>query len=135
MSNQSSAYWDEIQFVCKKALKEGRKAGGVSLFKTVSVIEYVLAFALKAHTDYMFCVGLENQQMPNEAEMNDICKKLFVAVQSLAPKTEYEEFYKIVEKRERVMKNVSGETFRMELHLKHLWKKNIRKHRKKKQLL
>ena len=116
MSNQSSAYWDEIQFVCKKALKEGRKAGGVSLFKTVSVIEYVLAFALKAHTDYMFCVGLENQQMPDEAEMNDICKKLFVAVQSLAPKTEYEEFYKIVEKRERVMKNVSGETFRMELH-------------------
>ena len=31
MSNQSSAYWDEIQFVCKKALKAGRKAGGVSL--------------------------------------------------------------------------------------------------------
>ena len=43
-------------------------------------------------------------------------KKLFVAVQSLASKTEYEEFYKIVENRERVMKNVSGETFRMELH-------------------
>ena len=55
----------------------------------------------------MFCVGLENQQMPDEAEMNDICKKLFVAVQSLASKTEYEEFYKIVENRERVMKNVS----------------------------
>lgn len=83
---------------------------------TLLKIEYVLAFALKAHTDYMFCVGLENQQMPDEVEMNDICKKLFVAVQSLAPKTEYEEFYKIVEKRERVMKNVSGETFRMELH-------------------
>ena len=31
MSNQSSAYWDEIQFVCKKALKAGRKARGVSL--------------------------------------------------------------------------------------------------------
>ncbi len=26
--------------------------------------------------------------------MNDICKSLFTAVQSLAPKTEYEEFYK-----------------------------------------
>ena len=58
---------------------------------------------------------LENQRMPDATEMNDICKSLFTAVQSLAPKTEYEEFYKIVEKRERVMKNVSGETFRMEL--------------------
>lgn len=43
---------------------------------------------------------LENQRMPDAAEMNDICKRLFVAVQTLAPKTEYEEFYKIVEKRE-----------------------------------
>ncbi|WP_371297849.1 hypothetical protein [Ruminococcus sp.] len=33
--------------------------------------------------------------------MNDICKRLFTVVQSLAPKTEYEEFYKIVEKREK----------------------------------
>ena len=34
-------------------------------------------------------------------EMNDICKRLVTAIQSLAPKTEYEEFYKIVEKREK----------------------------------
>lgn len=33
--------------------------------------------------------------------MNDICKRLFTAVQSLASKTEYEEFCKIVEKREK----------------------------------
>ena len=44
---------------------------------------------------------LENQRMPDAAEMNDICKRLFEAVQSLAPKTEYEVFYKIVEKREK----------------------------------
>ena len=37
---------------------------------------------------------LENQRMPDATEMNDICKSLFTAVQSLAPKTEYEEFYK-----------------------------------------
>ena len=44
---------------------------------------------------------LENQRMPDAAEMKDICKRLFATVQSLAPKTEYEEFYKIVEKREK----------------------------------
>lgn len=44
---------------------------------------------------------LENQRMPDATEMNDICKRLFTAVQVLAPKTEYEEFYKIVEKREK----------------------------------
>ena len=44
---------------------------------------------------------LENQRMPVEDEVNDICKRLFTAVQSLAPKTKYEEFYKIVEKREK----------------------------------
>ena len=36
---------------------------------------------------------LENQRMPDATEMNDICKRLFTVVQSLAPKTEYEEFY------------------------------------------
>ena len=36
---------------------------------------------------------LENQRMPDATEMNDICKSLFTAVQSLAPKTEYEELY------------------------------------------
>ena len=35
---------------------------------------------------------LENQRMPDATEMNDICKRLFTAVQVLAPKTEYEEF-------------------------------------------
>ena len=44
---------------------------------------------------------LENQRMPDATEMNDICKRLFTAVQVLAPKTEYEDFYKIVEKREK----------------------------------
>ena len=44
---------------------------------------------------------LENQRMPDATEMNDICKRLFTAIQSLAPKMEYEEFYKIVEKREK----------------------------------
>ena len=44
---------------------------------------------------------LENQRMPDAAEMNDICKRLFVEVQTLAPKTEYEELYKIVVKREK----------------------------------
>ena len=39
--------------------------------------------------------------MPDATEMNDICKRLFTAIQSLAPKMEYEEFYKIVEKREK----------------------------------
>lgn len=39
--------------------------------------------------------------MPIEDEVNDICKRLFTAVQSFAPKTEYEKFYKIVEKREK----------------------------------
>lgn len=44
---------------------------------------------------------LENQRMPDATEMNDICKRLFTAVQVFAPKTEYEEFYKVVEKREK----------------------------------
>ena len=35
---------------------------------------------------------LENQRMPIEDEVNDICKRLFTAVQSFAPKTEYEKF-------------------------------------------
>ena len=56
---------------------------------------------------------LENQRMPDAAEMNDICKRLFVAVQSLAPKTAYEEFYKIVEKRkkgyeERILRDIQS---------------------------
>ena len=33
--------------------------------------------------------------MPDATEMNIYAKVLFTAVQSLAPKTEYEEFYKI----------------------------------------
>ena len=44
---------------------------------------------------------LENQRISVEDEVNDICKRLFTVVQSFAPKTEHEEFYKIVEKREK----------------------------------
>lgn len=38
--------------------------------------------------------------MPNADEKSSICKKLFVTVQAVAPKTEYEEFCNIVYKRE-----------------------------------
>lgn len=68
---------------------------------------------------------LENQRMPDAAEMNDICKRLFAAVQSLAPKTEYEEFYKIVEKREmsyeeRILRDIqNGITLETLLAKKH----------------
>ena len=41
---------------------------------------------------------LKNHRMPDVSEMNDICKRLFATVQKLAPKTEYEDFYKVVEK-------------------------------------
>lgn len=56
---------------------------------------------------------LENQRMPDAAEMNDMCKRLFTIVQSLAPKTEYKEFYRIVEKREtgyeaRILKDIQN---------------------------
>ena len=54
---------------------------------------------------------LENHRMPDVSEMNDICKRLFATVQALAPKTEYEEFYKVVEKRvlgyeSRILKDI-----------------------------
>ena len=54
---------------------------------------------------------LENQRMPDVSEMNDICKRLFATVQTLAPKTEYEEFYRVVEKRalgyeSRILKDI-----------------------------
>ena len=54
---------------------------------------------------------LENQRMPDAAEMKDICKRLFTAVQVLAPKTGYEDIYKIVEKRalgyeSRILKDI-----------------------------
>lgn len=53
---------------------------------------------------------LENQRMPDATEMNDICKRLLTAVQSLAPKTEYEDFYKIVEKsyEERILRDIQN---------------------------
>ena len=63
--------------------------------------------------------------MTDAAEMNDICKRLFAAVQSLAPKTEYEEFYKIVEKREmsyeeRILRDIqNGITLETLLAKKH----------------
>ena len=65
--------------------------------------------------------------MPDVAEMNDICKSLFVAVKAIAPKTEYEEFYRIVEKREtgyetRILKDIQSgitlETFMAKGHRK-----------------
>ena len=54
---------------------------------------------------------LENHRMPDVSEMNDICKRLVATVQALAPKTEYEEFYKVVEKRvlgyeSRILKDI-----------------------------
>lgn len=43
---------------------------------------------------------LENHRMPNASEKSSICRKLYATVQALAPKTEYEEFCRIVDKRE-----------------------------------
>ena len=77
---------------------------------------------------------LENQRMPDATEMNDICKSLFTAVQSLAPKTEYEEFYKIVEKREKSYEERILRDIQNGITLETLMA-NIRKLQKKKQLL
>ena len=78
---------------------------------------------------------LENQRMPVDAEVNDICKRLFTAVQSLAPKTEYEEFYKIMEKREKSYEERILRDIQSGITLETLMAKTIRKRRKKKQLL
>ena len=43
---------------------------------------------------------LENHRIPNASEKSSICRKLYATVQALAPKTEYEEFCGIVDKRE-----------------------------------
>ncbi len=43
---------------------------------------------------------LENHRMPNADEQSSICKKLFATVQAVATKTDYEEFCRIVDKRE-----------------------------------
>jgi RecJ-like exonuclease len=81
---------------------------------------------------------LENQRMPDVAEMNDICKSLFVAVKAIAPKTEYEEFYRIVEKREtgyetRILKDIQSgitlETFMAKGHRKKQLLRNKRGNR------
>lgn len=42
---------------------------------------------------------LENHRMSNADEKSSICKKLFATVQAVAPKTDYEEFCRIVDKR------------------------------------
>lgn len=85
---------------------------------------------------------LENQRMPDAAEMNDICKRLFVEVQSLAPKTEYEEFYKIVEKREmgyeeRILRDIQNgitlETLMVKKHKKTPEEKAVLMNQKKQQ--
>ena len=78
---------------------------------------------------------LENQRMPDATEMNDICKSLFTAVQSLAPKTEYEEFYKIVEKREKSYEERILRDIQNGIIIETLMAKKQRKRRKKKQLL
>ena len=72
--------------------------------------------------------------MPIEDEVNDICKRLFTAVQSFAPKTEYEKFYKIVEKREKSYEERILRDLQNGITLETLMAK-IRKRRKKKQLL
>ena len=43
---------------------------------------------------------LVNQRMPTDPEKDSICRTLFTAVYTLTPRTEYEEFCKIVDKRE-----------------------------------
>ncbi len=43
---------------------------------------------------------LENQRMPDTSEKDAICKKLFISVQAIAPRIEYEDFCKIVDTRE-----------------------------------
>ena len=68
------------------------------------------AIADKTYSMYL-AFYLENHRMPDVSEMNDICKRLFATVQALAPKTEYEEFYKVVEKRvlgyeSRILKDI-----------------------------
>ena len=70
--------------------------------------------------------------MPDATEMNDICKRLFTAVQSLALKTEYEEFYKIVEKREKSYEERILRDIQSGITLETFMAKNIRKRRKKK---
>ena len=72
--------------------------------------------------------------MPIEDEVNDICKRLFTAVQSFAPKTEYEKFYKIVEKREKSYEERILRDLQNGITLETLMA-NIRKLQKKKQLL
>ena len=70
------------------------------------------AIADKTYSMYL-TFYLENQRMPDVSEMNDICKRLFATVQTLAPKTEYEEFYRVVEKRalgyeSRILKDIQS---------------------------
>lgn len=48
---------------------------------------------------------LENHRMPNVSEKSSICRKLYATVQALAPKTDYEEFCRIVDKREAGYEN------------------------------
>lgn len=78
---------------------------------------------------------LENQRMPDAAEMNDICKSLFATVQTLAPQTEYEDFYKIVEKRERGYEERILRDIESGITLEILTAKSIRRRQKKKLLL
>ena len=70
------------------------------------------AIADKTYSMYL-AFYLENHRMADVSEMNDICKRLFATVQALAPKTGYEDFYKIVEKRalgyeSRILKDIQS---------------------------
>lgn len=70
---------------------------------------------------------LVNQRMPTDTEKDSICRTLFTSVYALAPRTEYDEFCKIVDKREagykeRILRDIqNGIT---------LEKLNMKKHKK-----
>lgn len=56
---------------------------------------------------------LVNQRMPTDTEKDSICVTLFTSVYALAPRTEYAEFCKIVDKREagykeRIFRDIQG---------------------------
>jgi hypothetical protein len=70
---------------------------------------------------------LVNQRMPTDTEKDSICVTLFTSVYALAPRTEYAEFCKIVDKREagykeRILRDIQNDIS--------LEKMNMKKHKK-----
>ncbi len=66
---------------------------------------------------------LENHRMPKADEKSSICKKLFATVQAVAPKTDYEEFCRIVDKREagyedRILRDIQNGSTLEKLNMK-----------------